>query len=205
MDTGELNEINEANNAAAGSEESPAVANGETLDAAASAEQAPVQQHTEDDAIVSAVNEAAKAVADEAAAVANPASGETQSGETKDDAKLDKSGAPAAQADGASKKSRKETKKRIRRVGKTTPRKLPKVEDPEEPPATAPDPATVTTREAADAIAAAAAGLPENIPRVLSKHDEKWNSMFDKLIAYKVSRLEIQEMHLDVCLTQLLL
>lgn len=117
--------------------------------------------------------------------------------ETSDPAIVDPAAAAAAIEDPSSatkskQKPKKETKKRIRRVGKTAPRKIAKTEE-NTPSSAAPNtPATLraTSGEAATAVAAAQANLvdvpPESMPRVLSKHDEKWNSMFDKLVAYKV-------------------
>lgn len=77
------------------------------------------------------------------------------------------------------KPKRKETRKRVRRVGKAEPRKFVKI-----------DPST-TAAAAGEAAAVDAAARPDGAPmptrRVLSKHDEKWNNMFDRLLEYKVS------------------
>ena len=91
-------------------------------------------------------------------AVATPAGG------GKEEKKAEPTPAPPA-----------EKKKRIRRVGKTEPRKAAKVE------------------EGAGPIASS--GKDPVQARVVSKHDEKWNGMFDKLLEYKV-----RVMCLPVCL-----
>jgi hypothetical protein len=191
----------------------------------------PMEQADYDD-IANAVNEAAKEVADAAAADMDTTEAENETkdadkpnedakveekpaDESKDDAKVeeatteadeakveDKPADASKDADPASTtkakdKPKKDTKKRIRRVGKTTPRKVPKLEEAATPTSMAGTPAAsetpggdasaTTSGEAAEAVAAAAASLPESIPRVLSKHDEKWNGMLDKLVAFKVS------------------
>lgn len=129
-------------------------------------------EQADDEAIVSAVNEAAKEVADEAAASLDiPAPADTTTTE-------------------APKPKKKETKKRIRRVGKTSPRKVVKAEKNATASSSGPtdqavsDPSTATSGEATSAAAAASLGK-NSVARVLSKHDEKWNAMFDKLAAYK--------------------
>jgi len=75
------------------------------------------------------------------------------------------------------KPKRKETRKRVRRVGKAEPRKFVKI-----------DPSTAAAA-AGEAAAVDAAARPDGAPmptrRVLSKHDEKWNNMFDRLLEYK--------------------
>jgi hypothetical protein len=77
------------------------------------------------------------------------------------------------------KPKRKETKKRVRRVGKTEPRKFLKVQSTSTPADDAPP--------EGEADAPRPEGTTIQNRRVLSKHDEKWNAMFDKLVAYKVS------------------
>ena len=106
----------------------------------------------------------------------------------------------------SSSKPKKESKKRVRRVGKLKPRKAMKLEEGTPPPldtsvedsggisakddVAGGDPATadVDTPPSPDDVAAA---RPikisvETMARVLSKHDEKWNSMFERLVIYKV-------------------
>jgi hypothetical protein len=77
------------------------------------------------------------------------------------------------------KPKRKETKKRVRRVGKTEPRKFLKVQSTSTPVDDVPP--------EGEADAPGPEGTTIQARRVLSKHDEKWNAMFDKLVAYKVS------------------
>jgi hypothetical protein len=87
------------------------------------------------------------------------------------------------------KPKRKETKKRVRRVGKTEPRKFLKVQSTSTPADDAPP--------EGEADAPGPEGTTIQARRVLSKHDEKWNAMFDKLVAYKVSCYS-----LNVCVIQ---
>jgi len=102
----------------------------------------------------------------------------------------------------------KETKKRVRRVGRTPTRKIPKLEEKATPSldtgvsdennvhvAAAVDAATAAigaapVPETAGTIAIAssstiAVGPPQTSQGVLSKHDEKWHAMFQKLLEYK--------------------
>lgn len=72
--------------------------------------------------------------------------------------------------------ARKLSKKRMRRVGVSIPKKQGKTESPDPMMSVNTDSTGVTT------------SLPDSMPPVLSKHDEKWNSMFDKLVAFKVRR-----------------
>lgn len=76
-------------------------------------------------------------------------------------------------------------KKRARRVGKVPAvRKVPKLNDG----ALVVDPTTPTSPNGIEAEGAEpSATMPtEVLPRVLSKHDEKWNAMFKELLEYKV-------------------
>jgi hypothetical protein len=70
--------------------------------------------------------------------------------------------------------ARKLSKKRMRRVGVSVPKKQGKTESPD-PIVSVNTDSNVATTSVADSMA-----------RVPSKHDEKWNSMFDKLVAFKV-------------------
>jgi len=137
------------------------------------------------DAVVAAMDNA-EAAPSEGAAGENPAP-ETavEAADGKDDTKP----AAAAAADvgppkiphpGLKKPKRKETRKRVRRVGKTEPRKFVKVDVGPN------NPGGEGTLESLTGAAARADG-PGAMPtrRVLSKHDEKWNNMFDKLLEYK--------------------
>ncbi len=97
----------------------------------------------------------------------------------------------------------KETKKRVRRVGRTPTRKIPKLEEKVTP---APEGGETNTAQVAagavDAATAAIGAVPETpgaveasaavmVPQpaanqgVLSKHDEKWHAMFQKLVEFK--------------------
>lgn len=59
-------------------------------------------------------------------------------------------------------------------AGKITPRKIAKVSD--------------GTGSTAGGVAVSVTEVMESeFGKVLSKHDEKWNSMFEKLVEYKVS------------------
>lgn len=115
----------------------------------------------------------------------------------------------------------RKAKKRVRRVGKVIPRKVPKLEmetvatNPTVPDSTTAMEGTMTgsvasdtpmtgmvenspnspmlTNMSAPTISPTAGVLvqppptmADGIPRVLSKHDEKWNAMLEKLIAFKV-------------------
>eukprot|EP00980_Cylindrotheca_fusiformis_P026948 scaffold18138_cov128-Cylindrotheca_fusiformis.AAC.14 len=92
-----------------------------------------------------------------------------------------KSGEESKGSESSTKKpKRKETKKRVRRVGKTEPRKILKTEIDSTPAQVAP-----TESEAAPPDSAPESASSIEARRVLSKHDEKWNAMFDKLVAYK--------------------
>ncbi|KAL3937849.1 MAG: hypothetical protein SGBAC_007130, partial [Bacillariaceae sp.] len=100
----------------------------------------------------------------------------------KDDAKPAAAAAAAKDEDPPKKAKRKETRKRVRRVGKSEPRKFAKMD------ATNPNnPSGEGTMESLTGAAARADGGTTTMPtrRVLSKHDEKWNNMFDKLLEYK--------------------
>jgi hypothetical protein len=70
--------------------------------------------------------------------------------------------------------ARKLSKKRMRRVGVSVPKKQGKTESP--------DP-IVSVNTDSDV---ATTSVPDSMARVPTKHDEKWNSMFDKLVAFKV-------------------
>jgi len=102
--------------------------------------------------------------------------------------------------------SKKVQKKRARRVGRVeVVRKVPKLSEyaavqdvaaetqassapVEAPPAAdATYEQTTTTATAPEGDAAAAPMAVDSLPRVLSKHDEKWNAMFQELLAFKVS------------------
>lgn len=87
-------------------------------------------------------------------------------------AAADEASKPKAAEEKAKKPRRKENKKRIRRVGKSEPRKMLKEDDSKAEPKV-------------DAVVGEDG--PIEIRRVVSKHDEKWNDMFGKLLAFKVS------------------
>lgn len=103
----------------------------------------------------------------------------------KDDAKPAAAAAAAAakDEDPPKKAKRKETRKRVRRVGKSEPRKFAKMDT-----ASLNNPSGEGTMESLTGAAARADGGTPTMAtrRVLSKHDEKWNNMFDKLLEYKV-------------------
>ena len=93
----------------------------------------------------------------------------------------------------------KETKKRVRRVGRTPTRKIPKLEEKIATPLAAAEGGDGNTAEAGavDAATAAVGAAPEGAAPmeivaqppasqgVLSKHDEKWHAMFQKLMEFK--------------------
>jgi hypothetical protein len=136
-------------------------------------------------AAVAVTSAAAAAAADakeaKTAGVPTGTEEETANGESK--ATTETAGAKTADGAGvikagAEKKKRKETKKRVRRVGKTEPRKLVKLDETEGVPA--------ASGAQAGTEPPAAEGDSGITRRVLSKHDEKWNAMFEKLLAFKV-------------------
>eukprot|EP00934_Nitzschia_sp_Nitz4_P006998 Nitzschia sp. Nitz4//scaffold28_size193895//28642//29952//NITZ4_001629-RA/size193895-augustus-gene-0.290-mRNA-1//1//CDS//3329545874//6988//frame0 len=132
-----------------------------------------IEQAVDEEAIASAVSEAAAEVA------ANVVQDST--GKEPDNTESD------------TKSPTKDTKKRVRRVGTVPARKAVKVEGAGIPPAGesvggASSSAADTTAPASghpEFLANPAANPGEGIPRVFSKHDEKWNSMFEKLQAFK--------------------
>jgi hypothetical protein len=164
----------------------------------------------EDDAIVSAVNAAAEEVADAAAKQEADTdhfadADESKSGEDMDAKPVDEESESAAAALNAptedttakeetkpTKPKKKETKKRMRRVGKTNPRKIVKISQVEEAVEEEPQRVAATDPTTVEVVdeGGSAAVLPDlPTPRVLSKHDEKWNAMLEKLAAFKVRRV----------------
>lgn len=93
----------------------------------------------------------------------------------------------------------KETKKRVRRVGRTPTRKIPKLEEKIATPLAATEGGDNNNAEtgAVEAATATDGAAPEGTAPmeivaqppasqgVLSKHDEKWHAMFQKLMEYK--------------------
>jgi hypothetical protein len=100
----------------------------------------------------------------------------------------------------------KETKKRVRRVGRTPTRKIAKLEENVTPSqdVSVGDSNNATVAAAVDAATAAIGAVPETASAVamgaaptiavvpppasqgvLSKHDEKWHAMFQKLMEFK--------------------
>ena len=119
-------------------------------------------------------------------------------------------GAPAADAEKEAKEGAaegatetttpaKETKKRVRRVGRTPTRKIPKLEEKIATPLAAPEGGDSNNAEtgAVEAATATVGAPPEGAAPmeivaqppasqgVLSKHDEKWHAMFQKLMEFK--------------------
>lgn len=121
----------------------------------------------------------------------NQAQGETTSGEPQvpqpvDQLKTDQVPCGASEA---ADNSKKETKKRIRRVGKVPSRKLPKLDGTVTAPLGSATPGETMIGSTTTTPVEAMTVVLENgdaIPRVVSKHDEKWNNMFQKLVAYQV-------------------
>ncbi|CAJ1961345.1 unnamed protein product [Cylindrotheca closterium] len=88
--------------------------------------------------------------------------------------------AAAKEGETPKKPKRKEIRKRVRRVGKSEPRKFAKTDGGSSNPS---GEGTLESLTGAAARADGATTMPTR--RVLSKHDEKWNNMFDKLVEYK--------------------
>lgn len=98
--------------------------------------------------------------------------------------------------------SQTQPRKRIRRAGKVeVPRKLPKIEDDLQPhmnpeiQAIAEDNSDPVRQEAAVRVLAAEAA----IPKVVSKHEEKWNWMFERLLEFqqKFKHTNVPQMYSD--------
>lgn len=100
-------------------------------------------------------------------------------------AKPDVAATPAAD-DAPKKIKRKETRKRVRRVGKSEPRKLAKIEPSDEASGTPRERDVVIDGMNGSVVVPQAEGAGQT-RRVLSKHDEKWNNMLDRLLEFKVS------------------
>ena len=88
----------------------------------------------------------------------------------------------SAPSNNNNKNNNENPKQRARRVGKVpVVRKVPKLEEPSSG-AGAVDP-TISALEGTEPVVPMS---PEVLPRVLSKHDEKWNAMFKDLVEFKV-------------------
>jgi len=97
-------------------------------------------------------------------------------------AKPDAAATPAN--DAPKKTKRKETRKRVRRVGKSEPRKFAKVEASSTNASGTTGGAEVVLIDGMTGSAPQSEGTGQT-RRVLSKHDEKWNNMFTRLLEYK--------------------
>lgn len=98
--------------------------------------------------------------------------------------------------------AQRQPRKRIRRAGKVEiSRKLPKMDEDQQPPmnpeiqALADDNSDPVRQEAAARVLAAEAA----IPKVISKHEEKWNWMFDRLVEFqeKFKHTNVPQMYSD--------
>lgn len=144
------------------------------VDAATPAETAPTQPAPEQS--VEAASDPGDVVkAEEESHAASTVAGDAA-------AKPDVAATPPAN-DAPKKAKRKETRKRVRRVGKSEPRKIAKIEA-----------SSTDASETAGGGDVVIDGTNGSVPqpegtgqtrRVLSKHDEKWNNMFNRLLEFK--------------------